>query len=718
MDGKIVWTVLVLLTMLAIVVAVVYTRSLSTCGGTFDPKLRYCDPTTSRLVSGKPIPETECNPISDIEKLALASEFTIYMNKVNTAATQDTRVVDILRTSFPTADIHQGLLFFAIPPLLKLLASDFGQNELTPYGIVSFLPLYLENCISDVPDFCATVFKNKNDDDGSALIRTICRTFLRGNRRRRLDNGESAQCPFHVSDANPNLTIDDVGFFNLIGSLGTFSLTSSQCLVLYYDLPVASLPINYWSFNLYLADRLSADRCRPFRQTYLASLTPPLNCFMTPSIAGKQFNPITGEGDVVSKGRLRFYLVVSLHPETATTVRRSLETNRERQPFDFIHVFGVPTGPHSMVLDPSLPNPNHMTETTGMFDPETDRLSLFLRLSPDPSKDPQEDGVLRDFTRFEHPFDKNLCQVSLVDLKDAIIGDETYRYAQPRYILPMMNEKEQRQRAFEQLLDSFRRRLYASSFTWHRLPLRNSILNIFAPLFSSVLNTTQPYEGGWQAIQLAGIAQGDNPDTQYRLSGVVCLSPTDVMIAVAFNHAGVGNCLYNNINIVDVNKAYSVASITLTRDTTDADVYMVVAGRDATMVNRVVQTMRSENVACYPVHIPTASSIENGVPMCHQLVMVERIYVNLQYASSTQGTVHNLHSVFGENLRGIETTASMDAWNSLTNVVAPKLDTLIAPVFYKASPLASSRQARMRVYVLVFVMMTIVLTAWIWIGQK
>ena len=593
--------------------------------------------------------------------------------------------------------------------MLKLLASDFGQNELTPYGIVSFAPLYLSECITDVSGFCETVFKKET----SVLSRTLCETFLEANRRRRrrILQDDGTTCPFHVTDANPNLSIDDVGFFNLIGSLGTFSLSSSQCLVLYYDLPVGSLPLDYWSFNLYLADRLSDDVCKPYRQTYLASLAPPLNCFMTPSIANKKFNPLTGQGDVVSPTRLRFSILVSLNPAITTSVKESLMSKKDMLPFDFIHVFGVPTGEGSMVLDSSFPNPNGMTEQTAMFNPETDRLSLFLRLSPDPQR--PEEMALRNFTRFQDPFDKNFCQVCLVDLMDSKVKQETYYpYVQPTYITTVVNEKERLGERFTDILDSFRSFMYRSSFSWSRLPLRNSILNIFAPLYSSVLNTTKPYLGGWQAIQLAGIAQGDNPDTQYRLSGVVCLSSTDVMVAVATNHARLDNCLYNNINIVDVNKAYSIASITLTRETTEAEVYMVVAGRDKAMVDRVMKTVRPLNIPCFPVYILTAPSIDNGVPMCHQLVMIERVYVNMQYPSSSNApsstVVHNLHTVFGENLRDVMYDAPDDAWKSLTNVVAPRLDTLIAPVFYKVGG-TSYRKTIVKVSVAMFVVMTMVM---------
>ena len=110
---------MVMVVVVMVVVVMYRRRWLSACGGTFDPKLRYCDPTTSKLVSGRVIPEEECNPISEVDRVALATEFTTYMNQVNSAAQGDTQLLGILKTSFPHSKMYEDLLFFAIPHLLK-----------------------------------------------------------------------------------------------------------------------------------------------------------------------------------------------------------------------------------------------------------------------------------------------------------------------------------------------------------------------------------------------------------------------------------------------------------------------------------------------------------------------------------------------------------------------------------------------------------------------
>lgn len=654
------------------------------CAGTLNPTLRYCDPNTSKLITGKTIPENECNPISDIEKLNLASEFIDYMKYINSNGSNELALR--LLKSFPNAKIFQGSLFFAIPPLLKLLASDFGQNELTPYGIISFSDIYLKSCITNSAEFCKDVAKNP-------LVNVICQQYFIHLSK------DIYSCPFLVTDGNPNLKIDDVGFFNLIGSLGTFSLQSTQCLLLYYDFPVGNLPLNYWSFNIYLADRLDNSKCSPFRQTYLASLAPPMNCFMTPAIAKKKFNPITGQGDVVSPSRLRFYIAVVLDSSYKTLLTDFVNQTENQMPYDFIHVFQVPNGLGSMVIDPSLPNPNKLSSENTFYNPLTDRLSLFLRLSPDPNV--KNEIALKNFIYGKDPFSKPSCEVCLIDMKDIRFNQNQHQsnsttvivpYRQPKYIEPFINEKIVFRSSMESIISSFSSSLYQQNLSFQKLPLRNSVLNIFAPLNSSILNTKKQYLGGWQALQLAGCAQGDNPDTQYRLSGSVCLSPSDVFISVAVNHSKFGNCLYNNINIVDINKAYSVASITLTKSNPE-DVYIVILGRDKSMVEHINQilslrysTFSTLKIATYPIILKTAPSIDGGVPMCHQLLMVERIYINMLYPSIKNSNIYNLIDVYGEDLRNVEyENQNVDAWDSLVNVCAPCLDTLIEPRFYKIS---------------------------------
>lgn len=685
-------SIVVIFTFLIISLFVVRLYSDPTCGGTLNPNLRYCNPTNSRIITGRTIPEKICNPSSNIVKAKMATEFVDYLTRMN--KTSPTSLSDDMSRTFPKAVVLKGTMFFAIPPLLKLLPSDFGQNEVTPYGIVSFSDVYTKQCVTDKKGFCDGL------SDQNPIVEMICEKYL---------DAVSLlydACPFPIFDGNTSLHIQDTAFFNLMGALGTFSLTTSQCLVMYYDFPVGDLPLNYWSFNLYMADRLGKQTCAPYRQTYLASITPPMNCFMTPSIAGKRFNPITGKGDVVEAGHLKFYMIVTLNKSLGQRMASYLQ-QRKGISYDFIHVFEVPSGPGSILLDGDMPNPNGYSSSDTFFNAETDRLSLFMRLSPDPEI--EERSALRQYIYSDKPF-QNSCEVCFVDManeasfQDNKMSTETVLYDQPQYISPRFNEKQELEDLHDNILTSFSSSMQLSDLVFTKLDARSSVLNIFAPLFKSILNTTKPYLGGWQAIQLAGCAQGDNPDTQYRISTPICLSQQDVMVSISVNHSKFGNCLYNNINVVDINKAFSVASITLNKYT-DVDYYVVMVSRDAGMLQRVQGTLTNKyhdmDIAFFPVLLKTGATEEDGVPMCHQLLMVERVYVNMQYPSVLEeGSVHHLEDVFGNDMRQVNVDAVEDAWDSLKNVVAPSVDHLIPPSYYKVSSRSSMFLSRQSLQIL------------------
>jgi hypothetical protein len=248
-------------------------------------------------------------------------------------------------------------------------------------------------------------------------------------------------------------------------------------------------------------------------------------------------------------------------------------------------------------------------------------------------------------------------------------------------------------------------------------------------LFPQVLNTVHPYKGGWQAIQLAGTAQGDNPDTQYRLSQGTCLGMKDVMLCVAINHSKYGICLYNNINIIDLNKSYSFNSVTLNY-TTDDDLYIVIAGRDPYYISKTqvalnsmfekerqkYQKLKKAKIGFYPIVIPTGTTDEDGVPLCHQILMVERIYINLTYASLTK-TSHNytytyaLENIFGQSMKELYDIDDQDAWDSLVNVTAPKVQTLLPPSFIKFS-YTNRRKTILTTSIILLVLLLVAM--WLW----
>jgi hypothetical protein len=624
------------------------------CGGRIDPTLRYCNE-QSKLVTGKKIPEDECNPINNVNYDIAFSQFLAYMRNIIQNSKTDL-YQQMIQHGFNNISI--GSFYFAIPPLLKLLDSDFGQNKVAPYGIISFPDIYIDNCISDTNIICDRLRYPK-----------LCRLFFK--QRQQTSNGK---CPFDVSDKSTDTYIEDVGFFNTLGILGTFSLNIRQLVVMYYDLPVANLDLNYWSFNVYLADRIKKGQtCSPMRQTYLASIIQPMNCFMTPAISGKKFNPLTGQGDVIQEGHIRMYIIIGIDSIRLDNMKTYLQTLNNS---DVIHIFQLPT---TMTLDPTIANPNHLVANDKMYDPKTDRLSVFLRLSPSPNT-----TFVQDYITNQAPF----AQVLLIE--DDSIENNTNNissYTDPLYIAPIFNEIQDMSTSFQKLVQIFKKSVPYTSV----ISTRNTILNIFAPLYPGLLaTTTRKYKGGYQAIQLAGIGQGDNSDTQYRLSKGICLGDDDVMVSISVNHARYGNCIYNNINIIDLNKAYSLASITLDQQM-PYDVYIVLTGRNMDRISEVHGQIAGKftetglQVLVHDIFIPTRSSIDDGIPKCHQILMAERVYVNRQYTNQEKNKLFLLDDLFGNDMKGLMNTNKTDAWNNLLNVTAPDVDTLIPPLYLKIS---------------------------------
>jgi hypothetical protein len=648
------------------------------CGGRIDPTLRFCD-SQSNLVSGRKIPEDECNPMNDLSYNLALSQFISYIGRIIRNSKED--LYQAMRQD-GFDDIIQGSFYFAIPPLLKLLDSDFGQNQIAPYGILSFPDTYIDRCVSDPQTICDRLQYPK-----------LCTLFF----QQRKQNGLA--CPFDVSDTSQG--IEDVRFFNTLGILGTFSLNAKQMIVMYYDLPLSELQLNYWSFNIYLADRVNnSQTCSPMRQTYLASILQPMNCFMTPAISGKKFNPLTGKGDVVEDGHIRMYILIGLDSQNLQNMKTYLS---KRGDSDIIHIFQLPT---KMSLDPSIPNPNHLTSNDLMYNPETDRLSVFLRLSPYPNKHAQD--LVKNYITNTSSF----AQVLLVSLRDGNTSGKEYNV--PLYIAPVYNEKEHLESSFKDIVKIFKKNIKNS----RQIPTRSTILNIFAPLYPGLLaTTTRKYKGGYQAIQLAGIGQGDNPDTQYRLSGSVCLSPQDVMVSISINHALYGNCIYNNINLIDRNKAYGYASVTLDQDS-PYDVYIILAGRDRNEISSVHEKIMGKftnlRVAIYEIFIPTKSNIDDGIPICHQILMTERVYVNRRYTNQDKSKFFMLDNVFGKDMKDIINADDTEAWENLMNVTAPDVDTLIPPTYIIVKKSHTYNWVIILFFIIFFILTVISNRLWTW----
>ena len=670
------------------------------CGGNINPNLRWCNP-QGLLVSGIPIPEDTCNPTSPATTKMAMLRFLAYVFRRSQLSAEQPRLATSQLSTLGT--VYQGILLFAIPDLLQLLPSNFGQNYTTPYGMISFYNEYF-SCIEDPVRFCNFVQKG----EGSALDNASCLAYIQEKTR-------GKTCPFQVNDHSPSVWIDDVDFFNALGLLGAFSLSPHQVVVFYTDLPVADLHLNYWSYVVYLVDSLNPDAvCSPRQQINFASLSAPLNMWTGVGVSGKKFNPLTAASGTLTPGHVKFLTILALDPQLAQTVQQTLEADPP-YPVDFVYVFPIPAGPGSTKLDGPLQNPNGLSTSDPAFHPEYQRLACFLRLSPSPLATSVEAANLQDYIYARNQY-THMSDVVLLDffprstLQDALYS--SYRLSP--MIAPPVNEIATLQQRFSHCSNAMVSELRAKGYSVAPLATRNSTLNIFAPLYRNILRTKLPYRGGYQAIQLAGNGQGDNPDAQYRLSQSVCLQENDVMVAFCVHHASLGNCVYNSVNILDTNRAYGYSAVVLEKSSSSQPFYLVLAGRNNDLLNQTEARIRnlalfSQDVLIFKINIRTGSSSDGDIPQCHQLLMVERTYLNTLYTSlSDPNTTYRLSDLFGPNLDEVLDTANVpeDAWKSLIQTTTPTNETLLAPRFFKVSYSSSTLSRLFVVSMLIILLLT------------
>lgn len=675
------------------------------CGGFVNPNDRYCQ--KGKLINA-PIPNS-CDPISNTIFTQNLLRFLEYMtNTIHRA--RPSPLKKILSDLTPNGNVYSGVLVFAIPELLKILPSDFGQNYTTPYGVISFYETMIP-CIQETDSLCRYLV-GKDD----LVQNNLCLEYFRFQKHKLIIQ-QNQKCPFVITDHNPNLWIEDIPFFNSLGLLGTFSLTSSQAVVVFNDLPVQDFRLNYWSYNVYIADDLNPDlTCSPYLQTHVASVTTPFNMFHCVAESGNKFNPLTGQGTLQS-GHVRFYLVITFNKLLGEEIVQELKTRGA--PVDCIHVCEIPTGAGTMPIDPSLPNPNRFTTNDALYQPQYQRLCSFLRLSLQPDATEEEKSRLRDFIYHK---DNYLDSFDVVLVEKGNLSSQNIQLFStvsiPRFISPRVDEIFLYKNEFQHIQKKVNSLLWRG-YHLKRLPTRPTTLNIFAPEFRKVRNTKKPYQGGWQAIQLAGNAQGDNSDTQYRTSKADCLADGDVMIALCMNHASLKNCIYNSINLVDVNKAYGYDGFVM-----DASqrYYIILIGRNVELVNRTESILQSAlndiDILFHKILIRTGSSVDGNIPMCHQVLMVERIYMNTIFSCINDPTkVYALEDLFGDRLQDLHVDTEDDAWNSLITTTAPDASTLIQPVFIKAS---FSKQVITKILgaILVFVLILLMITIWLFENQK
>lgn len=532
----------------------------------------------------------------------------------------------------------------------------------------------------------------------------------------------SPDCPFALTDHSTGPFIDDKGFFDVIGLLGAFSLSPKQAVVIYSTIPVADLHLNYWSYNLYLMDNYRSDqRCSPYRQVHAASILPPFNMFCFAAGCNKAINPLTAAENAVVPGSVCFYLIIVCDKTLGDKIKTRLE-EEPPHPYDMMHVFEVPAGKGSQKLDPNLPNPNGLSENDAAYDFKNQRLACFLRISPRPASSVLQLQNIDRFIRQEPPFE-NHSEIVLLDSGNVrpfspcpppqMLPDF---YRLPPMIAPRVDEiSTGHQQEMMTLSRVFVEELRRTGFSVSNLQTRNSTLNIFGPMDRKILNTTLPYRGGFQAVQMAGNGQADNYDAQYRLSQSTCLDDSSVLVALCVNHAGLGNVIYNSINLIDTNKAFGVEAVELDSQSPEL-YYIVLAGRNMSLLNQTENLFRNsleskrkhlvKKVSLHKIFVETGPSIEGSVPMCHAMLYVERSYLNTRYQSATNGkTIYSLQDLFGGNFDQLlsDRKDDQDAWDSLVNTAAPDNRTLAAPIYFRLR--VGSRRLSATVFVIVVSLM-------------
>jgi len=663
-----------------------------TCGANISSTSQYC---SDGQIIRKTTP-TSCDPTNDAANYHNMSFFFEYITRVYL---QESTLQSDLENAFGKENVFKGNFIFAIPEILRILTSDFGNNASTPYGMMSFLQTYMP-CISQKTQFCQNLNPGETNSAYQILVSSACSEYIN------LENKIQKPCPFVINDSNPNILIQNLETFNNLGALGSISLNYNQSIVLKGTIPLSSLHLNYWSFNLYLTDSFNPNvLCAPYEQVYAASIAPPLNAFTSVSISGKKFNPLTGQGCLV-EGQISFYIIVACEATLASQIQSKLDTSS----VDFMYVYKVPVSPNSAITESSLPNPNQIQKEDAMFHPEYQRLNLFLRLSPNPRATATQLEALKQFVYRK----ENLFQVSLVQQTLPSSPIFFKREELPTLLPPPYNEQQNLKIPYHDICKKVRKSLSSGGYSNFKLKTRNSLLNIMAPLYHSVLKTKLPYKGGWQAIQLAGNAQADNYDANYFLSQSACLTDNDALVSISVNHSALGNGIYNSINIVDTNKAYGYNAVVLDR-TYPYLYYVILIGRSASFLvqteSRLKQQLKGLNVFFEKIIITTGDSIYGEVPLCHLLTQIERVYLNTVYSSSSNpNQIYNLTKLFGDNLNQLltENNDQEDVWKSLSNVVGCDPSTLIHTTFYKTTYLdPKTTYARLAVLFMILVLIVI-----------
>ncbi|NBO25010.1 MAG: hypothetical protein EBU93_07260, partial [Chlamydiae bacterium] len=393
--GLLEWFLIIVFIVILILIFILWWFLLRTpnCGADINPNKFYCTK-NGRKIRNKLIPKKKCEKNNEGTKLKNLVFFLSYMEQLQQQQQKNAAgslLMQIGETwsdgqETKTIDRYRGIFYFAIPPLLDLLPTDFGQNKATPYGIMSFFNWY-PHCIRDKASFCEKTV-------GSENIVELCKAYLRQKERQ---NGGDSSCIFPLQSTDPKLYIRDGVFFDQLGMLGSLSITMSDVFVIYVALPVHELHLNYWSFEIYLSDHFRpGDRCYPFRQVNASLLCPSLNNITMLSDPTFQQSR-KGEENPFLLDFVHLFIIITLNKGLGKEIETQINDTFQNLPNRVVHTFGIPSAPGSLPHDPSLPNPNGYTSNSAYFHEEYDRFAVFLRLSQFPNASAEEKKRLQEY---------------------------------------------------------------------------------------------------------------------------------------------------------------------------------------------------------------------------------------------------------------------------------------------------------------------------------
>lgn len=646
--------------------------------------------------------EKTCNPTNEVQYYHDVESFIMYLLSLFEAQIGHTLAGNNLVTDDPSPNITKGLFFYATPELLRIMPTDFGQNSLSPYGFASFFPIY-PTCISDIESFCGAMFPgNENSfDSPQQQGQRRCQLFL--EEMQRIYERINKPCPFPIKDNTPDLFIGDTKVFNQFGLLGSTSMKENQGIAinvcLHMDPSMATdkccvasfcptneqikfLDLTYWSFALYKMESMNReDICYPNYQVNAASICPVFNMYTAVSEASKNGIRVLPTGDTY-----KFTILINYNQETddkmRTYIKNLASTQSTYQNSDFTYTMKIPNAKGSLPISDNLPNPNKLGESSKYFDPATDRFGFISRFVENETK---REGYTSLSNFINDPENKSIT----VELWEFPEEDEytPWDYQPfPKRLATPVNEVSIYNDEMTKLKTKLLKPLQEKFYTIKQLKTRYDLVNITAPLYSSILNGKNPYQGGFQAIQMAGNMQGDNPDAQYRLQEAACIDNNDVLISVVFNHQSVGNSYYNSLNITDGYQAYGYYGYNPGKKNR----YIIfLTGRSPEALKMVEKNVQSLMEQFDSVDIVYKSIITDNtqlfaIPQCHPVLMIERIYLNTVYQSlEDPSKVYSVPDVIKRLTDGGD--VSSDEIRSLCNVTGPALDNLIIPSYYKVN---------------------------------